>query len=58
MRMIVAMLTVLFALPITAAPASTQTLRVDLQHGGDAASEHCALERVVVEALPWAGNPD
>ncbi len=58
MHMIVAMLTVLFALPIAAAPAPTQTLRVDLQHGGDAASEHYALERVVVEALPWAGNPD
>jgi hypothetical protein len=41
---------------VAAAPA--QTLRVDLQHGGDATTEHYALERVVVEALPWPGNPD
>ncbi len=33
------------------------TLRVDIQHGGDAKSEHYALERVVVEPLPWPGNP-
>lgn len=38
-----------------AAPA---TLRVDIQHGGDAKAEHFALERVVVEPLPWPGNPD
>jgi hypothetical protein len=43
---------------IPAAAAPPQTLRVDLQHGGDATTEHYALERVVVEALPWAGNPD
>ncbi|WP_133478890.1 M64 family metallopeptidase [Cognatilysobacter segetis] len=44
-----------FALPVAAAPA---TLRVDLQHAGDATSERFALDRVVVEPLPWAGNPD
>ena len=33
------------------------TLRVDIQHGGDIKTEHYALERVMVEALPWAGNP-
>ncbi|MCJ0826574.1 IgA Peptidase M64 [Luteimonas sp. 50] len=42
-------------------PASRQatpaTLRVDIQHGGDASAEHYALERVVVEPLPWPGNP-
>jgi hypothetical protein len=37
--------------------ATPPTLRVDLQHGGDARSEHYALERVVVEPLPWPGNP-
>jgi hypothetical protein len=42
--------------PAAATPPAT--LRVDLQHGGDAATEHYALERVVVEALPWPGNPD
>ena len=38
---------------LVAAPA---TLRVDIQHGGDIKTEHYALERVQVEALPWPGN--
>ncbi|OGT60282.1 MAG: peptidase M64 [Gammaproteobacteria bacterium RIFCSPHIGHO2_12_FULL_63_22] len=38
---------------LNAAPA---TLRVDIQHGGDIKTEHYSLERVMVEALPWAGN--
>ena len=41
--------------PAFAAPPAT--LRVDIQHGGDARTEHFALERVLVEALPWPGNP-
>jgi hypothetical protein len=43
------------AAPAAPAPA---TLRVDIQHAGDAKEERYALERVVVEPLPWAGNPD
>lgn len=43
--------------PFLAMAAPPATLRVDVQHGGDARSEHYALERVVVEPLPWAGNP-
>lgn len=34
-----------------------RTLRVDIQHSGDAKSEQYALERVVLEPLPWPGNP-
>ncbi|WP_339826600.1 M64 family metallopeptidase [uncultured Arenimonas sp.] len=45
----------LLALPAAAAPPAT--LRVDIQHGGDAGTEHFALERLVVEPLPWPGNP-
>ncbi|GGA81570.1 hypothetical protein GCM10011521_19900 [Arenimonas soli] len=45
----------LLALPVAAKPPAT--LRVDIQHGGDAVTEHYALERVVVEPLPWPGNP-
>ncbi len=56
MRPMPTLLLAALALPAFAAPP--QTLRVDWQHGGDATSEHYALERVVVEALPWAGNPD
>jgi hypothetical protein len=33
------------------------TLRIDLLHSGDAKQEHYALDRVVVEPLPWPGNP-
>lgn len=40
-----------------AASTTPPTLRVDIQHSGDAKSEHYALERVVVEPLPWPGNP-
>jgi hypothetical protein len=40
-----------------AATTTPRTLRVDIQHSGDAKSEHYALDRVVVEPLPWPGNP-
>ena len=45
--------------PVTAAsPAPVPaTLRVDIQHSGDTSSEAFALDRVVVEPLPWPGNP-
>jgi len=41
----------------TAQGATPATLRVDIQHGGNATREHYAIERVVVEPLPWPGNP-
>ncbi|KFN48737.1 IgA Peptidase M64 [Arenimonas composti] len=53
-----ALLIFLLALPCLASGAAPATLRVDLQHGGDATREHYALERVVIEPLPWPGNPD
>ncbi len=34
----------------------TATLRVDYLHSGNAKSEHYALDRVVIEPLPWSGN--
>ena len=37
------------------ASASPPTLRVDYVHFGDATSEAFALERIVVEPLPWPG---
>ncbi|RZA21160.1 MAG: peptidase M64 [Lysobacteraceae bacterium] len=49
---------VVAALAIGPAHAATpRTLRVDIQHSGDAKHEAYALERVVLEPLPWAGNP-
>ena len=39
------------------AMAASATVRLDYQHGGNAKSEHYAMERVVIEPLPWPGNP-
>jgi hypothetical protein len=35
-----------------------QTMRVDYFHTGNAASEVFSLDQVVLEPLPWPGNPD
>ncbi|MBY0240577.1 MAG: peptidase M64, partial [Burkholderiaceae bacterium] len=37
----------------TAPPA---TVRLDYLHSGNALSEQYAIDRVVIEPLPWAGN--
>lgn len=39
-----------------AAPA--RTLRVDYYHTGNDTEERFSLDRVLVEPLPWAGNPE
>lgn len=39
------------------AMAASATVRLDYQHSGNAKSEHYAMERVVIEPLPWPGNP-
>ena len=44
----------LFALNLLAAPA---TMRLDYYHTGDAGREMFSLDRVVIEPLPWPGNP-
>ncbi len=36
--------------------AQPATIRVDYMHSGNAAAEQYALERVLVEPLPWPGN--
>ncbi len=36
---------------------TTSTMRVDYMHIGNALESHYALERIVVEPLPWPGNP-
>ena len=46
------------AAPAAAAtPSPPRTLRVDYVHSGNAREEHFALERVVLEPLPWPGDP-
>lgn len=49
-------MSLLIALAMAAA-AAPATLRVDLQHSGTSKAEAWALERVLVEPLPWPGNP-
>lgn len=48
------------ALALLAAAAQAQapaTVRVDYQHSGNALADHYALDRVVIEPLPWPGDP-
>lgn len=40
----------------TALAAQPATVRVDYLHSGNALSEHYALDRVVIEPLPWPGD--
>ena len=39
------------------AAAQPQTMRVDYYHSGNSNTELFSLDRVVVEPLPWPGNP-
>jgi hypothetical protein len=41
----------------TSFAAPPRTLRIDYNHSGNALDEHFALDRVVIEPLPWPGNP-
>ncbi|HYM25909.1 MAG TPA: IgA Peptidase M64 [Vicinamibacterales bacterium] len=50
------MKTIVFLL--IASPAfAAGTLRVDFYHSGNVKEEHFAVDRVVLEPLPWPGNP-
>lgn len=51
-------LTSLLALCACASALAAQpaTMRLDYLHSGNAKEEHYAVERVVVEPLPWPGN--
>src|SRR5437588_5062533 len=49
---------VLFFLAAVAASAvPVRTMRLDYYHTGDATQEYFSLDRVVLEPLPWPGNP-
>jgi hypothetical protein len=37
--------------------SAAQTVRVDYYHTGDASQEVFSIDRVVIEPLPWPGNP-
>ncbi len=51
----VALTLCLFA--IAAGAAAPRTMRVDYYHTGNASQEMFSLDRVVIEPLPWPGNP-
>ena len=56
--MIIRPLFVLIALLMLAPSAfAVETMRVDYYHTGDASQEVFSLDRVVIEPLPWPGNP-
>src|SRR4051812_41040250 len=40
----------------TAAASPPATVRLDYSHSGNALTELYAIERVVIEALPWPGD--
>jgi len=47
---------ILFALPCSAAPPGT--MRLDYFHTGGMDQEIFSVDRVVIEPLPWPGNPN
>src|SRR5262245_44082376 len=52
------LLSVFWASAFSQTPSSSSaTMRVDYMHIGNALESRYALERIVVEALPWPGNP-
>src|SRR5919197_6599164 len=51
------LLLLVWHLTVAAAAAAPVTLRVDYYHTGNDREERFSLDRVVVEPLPWPGNP-
>ncbi|WP_242392484.1 IgA Peptidase M64 [Anaeromyxobacter oryzisoli] len=51
------MLGLLLAVAVAAAPQPPRTFRVDFFHTGNATEERFALDRLVLEPLPFPGNP-
>jgi hypothetical protein len=55
--MIVRTLVLIAVLLSASAASAAQTMRVDFYHSGNAREERFSLDRVVLEPLPWPGNP-
>ena len=51
------LLVIFVVLTIYSSAAATPTMRVDYYHTGDATQEVFSVDRVVIEALPWPGDP-
>jgi hypothetical protein len=54
---ITAVLPAVLALFATATAAAPSTMRLDYYHSGTGSQEIFSVDRVVVEPLPWPGNP-
>jgi hypothetical protein len=54
LRPLISLIPVLFFAGVVSA---AQTMRVDYYHTGDASQEVFSIDRVVIEPLPWPGNP-
>jgi len=52
-----ALLMLVAVLTAATASAAPQTMRLDYYHTGNATEERYSLDRVVIEPLPWPGNP-
>ena len=50
------MLAVTF-LSLAVLAAAPRTLRLDYFHTGDATEEHFSVDKILLEPLPWPGNP-
>jgi hypothetical protein len=48
---------ILLSLYATADAATSRTMRLDYFHTGNASQEMFSVDRVVIEPLPWPGNP-
>jgi len=55
MRLLLSFASVL--LFVATAAAAPETMRLDYYHTGDATQEVFSVDRVVIEPLPWPGNP-
>lgn len=55
-RLLGAALACAVALPAGASAPAPATMRLDYLHTGNASAEQYAVERVVIEPLPWPGN--
>ena len=55
--LLIGVIVAMFLVPTIAAAETPKTLRVDYYHTGTATEEAFSLDRVVIEPLPWPGNP-
>src|SRR5205085_12008407 len=54
---ILTLLSLLLAAPMLHAGSEPRTMRLDYYHTGSTTQELFALDKVVIEPLPWPGNP-